>query len=209
MPAPRTGTNDISIADRTDIAAALRLEYQLLRQQIAEADNACLLILGLLMTASLTIVGVGTQRATPAITWLLTPLWLVGYWYLCEKRFIILKTALYLRTVIETRHPGFGWESWNQHVRSGFVRFRPFYLESTIAGIAVALAPFLTAYTSSSQLTQPWLWLTIVGAVIFAITLTRTVRAYRAVPREASSPVKNAVDVDGSIDTSRPEVASK
>src|SRR5437660_1795981 len=111
------GVMDPSVArseDLADVAAAMRLEYQLLRQQISEADNTCVLMLGLLITASLTIAGIATQRLAPSIAWLLTPLWVFGYWYLTEKRFIILKTALYLRTQVEPKCSGFGWETWNQ-----------------------------------------------------------------------------------------------
>ena len=181
----------LRVQDPADIAAAMRLEYQLLRQQISDADNTCVLILGLLITASLTITGFATQRLAASVAWLLMPLWLFGYWYLTEKRFIILKTALYLRTQVEVKYPGLGWESWNQSTRhvlgeakTPIVRYRPFHIESGITGVVAITVPVFVAYTASWNLGEPWFWIALLSAVVLLVTMLRNLRAYRSVPRE-------------------------
>lgn len=190
MAAPLDSAS-LKVQDPGDIAAAMRLEYQLLRQQISDADNTCVLILGLLITASLTITGIATQRLAASVAWLLMPLWLFGYWYLTEKRFIILKTALYLRTQVGVKYPGFGWEPWNQATRhvlceakTPIVRYRPFHIESGISGVVAVTVPVFVAYTASWNLGEAWFWLALLGAAVLFVTMLRSLRAYRSVPRE-------------------------
>jgi hypothetical protein len=195
---PEVGPDEGSTPSRTlthksdaseDATEGNRLEYSLLREQIAEADRTCVGLLGVLITGTLALVSFSIERAAPGIAWLVGPLWVVGFCYLAEKRSIIVHTARYIRTELESNHPGLRWETWHHHQvdRSDApkpVRFYPFYLEMVIAGTAVFGDVLLVRYLSrGGPMDAPWFPISLVVAAVFLVILLRTGLKYSAFER--------------------------
>jgi D-inositol-3-phosphate glycosyltransferase len=156
-----------------DLGAGIRLEYSLLRGQIAQADQTCVVILGALITATLTLTGLAVSRSSGFLACLLVPLWLIGSFYLAEKRSVIVHTAHYIWTELEPRHAGLNWEGWHHSTtygeRASPARYYPFYLESAIAGAVVLLNPFLVYYITHRWLSAPLLTSVCMVVVFFVI----------------------------------------
>ena len=188
MPARRravcsTAVVSFEVDDRDNYGQALRLEYGTLRDQIAEADRTCVVLQGALITATLALVSLSIERDAPGVAWLITPLWIIGHCLLAEKRSIIVHTARYLRTEIESRHRGLQWETWH-HDQVGAadtpspVRYYPFYLEVAIATTSVLGDVALVYYLQEGLFDEPWFVLVCVGAAVFAAVAVRSVVKY-------------------------------
>lgn len=166
--------SDDEIVDGPENAGAgIRLEYSVLRQQIAQADQTCVILLGALITATLTLTGLSVSRSSGFLACLLVPLWLIGSFYLAEKRSVIIHTAHYIWTELEPRHAGLDWEGWHHRTTYGErpspARYYPFYLESAIAGAVVLLNPFLVYYITHRWLSAPLITSISMGIVFFVI----------------------------------------
>jgi hypothetical protein len=143
--------------------------------------------MGFLLTATATLAtfGIGAEedslRRLVAIG-IISPIWFVGYLYLAEKRFIILRVAYYLKTRVEPRHPGFDWETWHgdlsQEAATAFHRFDPFYLETVLAAIVVVGNAILVEHLAGWVMTNPVVIALSALAVGFVILSLREVRAY-------------------------------
>ena len=88
-----------------------RLQCTLLREEINQADRTCVEIMGFLITVT-TIAGGAFAGTLPEFAgWMLSPIWLIGFWYFTEKRFVIIRNAAYIRDRIEPLEPGLDWET--------------------------------------------------------------------------------------------------
>jgi hypothetical protein len=75
-----------------------RAEYESLRAEILYSDQVCLLITGALLSGSLALLTfVIDTLEQPDLAALLSPVWLIGYSYISEKRFVIETIAMYMR----------------------------------------------------------------------------------------------------------------
>jgi len=103
-----------------------------------------MIITGALLSGSLALLTFAVDTLDqPDIAALLSPVWLIGYSYISEKRFVIETIASYTRQHVETQS-GFGWERWlrdEQQGRTRFPRVFTFHLETIISVIAVLALP--------------------------------------------------------------------
>ena len=110
-------------------AEGRRVEYQALRSEILHSDRTCLVILALLLAVSGTILGIVVDGSKSELVSLLPPLWIVGWCYISEKRFMIRRTAHYIRHEIEGHTWGLVWQNWLRRNRKEldrhFLRFVP------------------------------------------------------------------------------------
>ena len=95
----------------------MKLEYELLRNEILATDHTCVIVLGFLLTVTATLVSIALKLDNPHVACMISPIWIIGYFYLSEKRFGIIKMAYYLRTQIEGHYIGLGWETWLDDTR--------------------------------------------------------------------------------------------
>lgn len=146
-------------------------EYSALREQIGDADKACISLLGVLLTLSTAIVGFTLGQHTPpaAVAWLLGPVWLVGHMYLAEKRIAIVETAKYLRENVERGFPGLNWETKHKNDPAYKARYLPFRVEQWLA-VAIAIGDvFLVLYCAKGEITDSWFLLSVgFAAIVFS-----------------------------------------
>jgi len=121
--------------------------------------------------------------------YLITFLWLVGYLFLSEKRHVIVKTAYYISSQLEPRHPGLGWERWHLGDVEGreFWRWDPHYVETLISSVVVLLSLGLMW-----SLDPPLFWKTLsfVTGGVFAFCAYKSIRHYNlAVSRLKNPPL--------------------
>lgn len=163
-------------------AEGIRLEYQMLREQISYTDNVCVIIMGFLLAATTTLASVASKCSIHAAAFLISPLWLIGFLYLSEKRFIILKTAYYIKNELEKRHPGLGWETWHgersKEIKDNFLRFDPYILETTLSGFVIIINPFFVAFVLKWHFHSLALWALLSIVAVFFIIVRKTIRAY-------------------------------
>jgi hypothetical protein len=137
MQTPQNSAKQVDPDDR-------RAEYEALRAEILYSDQVCIIITGALLSGSLALLTFAVETLKqPGIAALLSPVWLIGYFYISEKRFVIETIAMYMRQSVEP-HSGFGWELWLRDERQGRARFRrafPFHLETIISTVAVCALP--------------------------------------------------------------------
>jgi hypothetical protein len=169
------------IRDPQSIGEAIRLEYTILREQIAEADRTCVVMLGVLITGTLTLVSVSLSQRSPGLACMLVPVWLIGHLYLAEKRSVIVHTAHYIWTELERRHDGLNWEGWHHYqiYQEGTrpARYYPFYLECAVASVVVLINPFLIFYITHHWF-SPALITSILLVLIFFAVMVRGVLLY-------------------------------
>ena len=87
-------------------------EYNSLRTEILHHDGSCLNILGLLLASSTTIYGFVAERKLYPLLIVLSVIWQVGFVYIVEKRFAILRISNYIKTMIEKKEGTFHWETY-------------------------------------------------------------------------------------------------
>jgi hypothetical protein len=171
----------------TDPAPGMLAEYSALRTQITEADKTCVTILNVLLVTSVGLTGFALERRSAEIAWLILPIWLVGHMYLAEKRSIIMKTADYLRTNVETTIPGISWETWHSEHQDDFLRYYPFELECALAaGIAVSVLGMVFYLQDGEVFGEPWLSLATVVALTLAYVIRRSWRGWNQSRRAAA-----------------------
>ncbi len=127
------------------IAEGRRTEYSVLRSEILHLDRACLIILGLLLTASGSIFGFTEQSSGYTLLNLLPPLWFIGWCYISEKRFMLRRTSRYLRHEVEDEEFGLGWQRWLGNTREQlaplYPRFDPHLLETILTALVILAVP--------------------------------------------------------------------
>ena len=158
----------------TETQAGLRQEYNMLRNEILVTDRTCLLIMGVLLSSAAALASIAVESATSFIGLIISPLWLVGYFYFSEKRFGIRRIAEYLKSEVEPRCLGVGWEAWHQShsekVRQ-FIRFDPYYLESALSIVVITGTPFFVAYLDSWNFAEANVLSKFVILLSFALTV--------------------------------------
>jgi hypothetical protein len=142
--------------DKEDIAGDRRAEYDALRAEILYSDQACMIITGALLSGSVAVLTFALDKGQPVLAAFLSPVWLIGYLYITEKRSVIETVATYMRECIETEQSGFGWETWlreRHQVRSRFRRVFPYLIETFVSFAATVLIPFFISWRSQWRLT--------------------------------------------------------
>jgi hypothetical protein len=138
---PKTGNKELA-DDR-------RAEYGALRAEILYSDQACMIITGALLSGSVAMLTFALDKGQPVLAVLLSPVWLVGYLYMTEKRSVIETIATYMRECIETEQTGFGWEKWlrdQNQVRGRFRRVFPYVIETIMSFAATLLIPLFISW---------------------------------------------------------------
>ena len=120
-------------------------EYTSLRSQISHQDDACLTMVGILLGTSTAIYGLAIEKSVYSLLPILSILWVVGFLYICEKRFWIRRTARYLRENIEDKDSGLYWQSWLRENQDDerFLRFSPLKLEYVLLLVVATTNVFL------------------------------------------------------------------
>ncbi len=136
----RTGTDTVSDNRRA--------EYCSLREEIYRSDRTCLTLMGFLLAVTGTVGAAFFDRSSVFVGWLLSPIWVIGFCYFTEKRFVIGRNAAYIRDRIERNETGLGWESHlRQLARSGNMRralpLDPYHLELISCGLVTGGIPWL------------------------------------------------------------------
>ena len=106
-------------------------EYSVIRAQILQYDQTCVSILGVLLTASTAVYGIAIEKQSFVLLPILSIIWIVGFLYISEKRFWIRRSALYLRTEVESKTSGLYWQNWlkDNDNDKRFLRFSPLKYE--------------------------------------------------------------------------------
>ncbi len=172
----------------SDINENRRTEYVSLREEIYRSDRTCVMIMGFLLTAT-GALGMAafsselSQAASDFALWLLSIIWLFGFWYFTEKRFVIIRVAAYIRDCIEEHEEGLGWEQFSRDLsKQGNYRralpIDPYHLELiscalVIFGIPVAGIVFQQWSKSGWHLIS-----SCVIALLFAVLAFRAWREY-------------------------------
>ena len=125
-----------------------RLQCTMLRDEMNQADKTCVEIMGFLITVTGLAGAAFAEKLPPFAGWLLSPIWLIGFWYFTEKRFVIIRNAAYIRNNIEPFEPGLEWESYIERLsQAGKMRrvlpFDPYYLEAFVTALVVGSVPWL------------------------------------------------------------------
>ena len=126
--------------------------------------------------------------------WLISFLWLAGYIFLSEKRHVIVKTAYYISSQLEPRHPGLGWERWHLGGAEGrsFWRWDPHYLETAISAGVLTLS-FLFMLSLEGWRLTIWVGATIVTLLAFAYVAIRSIWHYRIAVDRLKTPVQQSL----------------
>jgi hypothetical protein len=145
-------------SDKPDKGAAdnSRAEYAALRAEIQYSDQVCLLLTGALLSGSVSLLTYALDKNRSFLALFLSPVWLIGYLYMTEKRSVIETIATYLRERIEKERPGFGWETWlrdRNQVRSRFRRVFPYLIETVVSAAATVLIPLFILWNNHWRLT--------------------------------------------------------
>jgi hypothetical protein len=116
----------------------IRIEYETLRKEFLQADQACLLMTGYILAA----VGVLHSQN---LQWLCSILSLVGVFYYTEKRFLIRTIANFILNNISKEDSGFIWESYVEKLRNNkelrpWMILRPYNTEVILCSL-IALSP--------------------------------------------------------------------
>jgi hypothetical protein len=172
--------DDKKTSAAVSIADDRRTEYEALRAEILYSDQVCLIIAGALLSGSLTLLTfIIDTLDQPNLAALLSPVWLVGYFYISEKRFVIETIAMYMRQCIE-KQTGFGWESWLRDERETILRFHrvfPYQIETLMTSVVILALPVFILWRN--QWHRSWaFWLSVVFIFPMVWTVWRNLRAY-------------------------------
>ena len=77
------------LSDNRELAANRRAEYEKLRDELVTTDKTCVTLMTFLLSATGTVVSAYAELKHPVLVFSLAPLWLMGFSYLAEKRFVI------------------------------------------------------------------------------------------------------------------------
>ncbi|ODS36839.1 hypothetical protein BEH94_00995 [Candidatus Altiarchaeales archaeon WOR_SM1_SCG] len=185
------------INDVSNTAEGIRVEYGALRKQISYTDNVCVIIMGFILTASVTLASIAIKDLNLIIISLISPLWFIGFLYFTEKRFIILKTAYYIGSVLEERHSGLGWETWHCTKDPVFRRVDPYHIEATISAIAIIGSSLFIAYIINWDFHNLLLLTLFTITIVFLILLIINIKAYGKALNLLSTQKISGISRDG------------
>ena len=131
----------------------LDTEYTAIRDQINQQDQACLSMVGILLASSTAVYGLAIEKGAYSLLPILSILWVVGFLYICEKRFAIRRSALYLREVVESKESGLYWQTWLKENENDkrFLRFSPLRLEYALLLLVNITNVYLTGQSLSDS----------------------------------------------------------
>ena len=86
-------------------------EYASLRTEILESDKTCLQIMAMTVAVFGVVVGYGISAERAHLLLVPLPLLWAAYQYIAEKRWVIYKISSYIRSQLEPRTTGMGWEA--------------------------------------------------------------------------------------------------
>jgi len=162
-----------------------RAEYQALRREILHADRVCLVLMGYLVAATGAVGASFANGSNNAFAlWVLGPIWLIGFWYFTEKRFVVKRNGQYIKYFIEKKMEGYGWQSFLDELReSKSIRpalpLGPYYLEAVVAGSTILAIPVIGIYENIWPAIG-WHSITSVFiALLYLFVAIRSVRAYK------------------------------
>ena len=171
---------DIQNGASSSIVDDRRVEYEALRAEILYSDQVCLIITGALLSGSLALLTfIIDTLEQPNLAILLSPVWLIGYSYISEKRFVIETIAMYMRQNIEKKS-GFGWESWLCNERQALVRFHrvfPYHIETLMSSIVLIGLPVFILWHNKWQLSWAF-WVSALFILPMMRAVYRNLQAY-------------------------------
>lgn len=180
----------------SQISENRRAEFTSLRAEIDRSDTTCVMLMAFLLTATGTlsmasfsnILGDDSRHIA---TWLISPIWLLGFWYFTEKRFVIIRIAGYIRENIEKHENGFNWETYGKELsQQGNYRraipWDPYHLEVVSCGIVLLGIPVLGFLIKNWTLTSFYLLSTILIFFVFLYFAIRSLLIYGQRPQEKS-----------------------
>ena len=165
-----------------------RAEYISLREEIYRSDRTCVMLMGFLLTVTGTVGGVAFSKELSAdaanfVTWLLSPIWFLAFWYFTEKRFVIIRVASYIRNHIEAKEEGLGWEQYSRDLsQQGNYRralpLDPYHLEIVACGLVLFSIPLLGKLYKNWEYSSLF-FISSVGLFAFFLVLSvRTIVGY-------------------------------
>jgi hypothetical protein len=185
----------------SEISENRRAEYVQLRKEIYDADRTCVLVMGFLITVSAS-AGSASIGLSPPISdfliWILSPVFMLGFWYFTEKRFVIIRITAYIRDYIEENEKGFGWCKFLRKLSKGSklrlaIPFDPYHLETTVCGFGVIGVPIYGLLVAQWSFTGWYFISSVVLAILYLILAWRSCRIYGK-PLEYELPVLEGPD---------------
>ena len=177
-----------------------RTEYVSLREEIYRSDRTCIMLMGFLITvtSALGTASFSTKLSDSAsrfALWLLQIIWLLGFWYFTEKRFVIIRVAAYIRDHIETNEEGLGWEQFSRNL-SMHGNYRralpldPYHLEIVSCTLVILFVPVIGFVFQQWRILD---WHFISACIVALVFIFLAVRALR----EYGKPQEYVLDESG------------
>lgn len=150
-----------------------RIEYQVLRTELNQADKTCLIITGFLFTAfgALFSIDKGNENMLVIMSFLS----LIALLYYTEKRFIIRKISYFIQKKICTDDSGFGWEKYvgksrNKRTLRPIAFLRPYYFELFLCLLG-ALSPLIYPNFLKNTICGCYTFLQIIWILIISVII--------------------------------------
>ena len=172
----------------SDVSENRRTEYVSLREEIYRSDRTCVMLMGFLLTSTgaLGTASFSTklsQSASHFALWLLPIIWLLGFWYFTEKRFVIIRVAAYIRDRIEIYEEGLGWEQFSRELsmQGNYRRalpLDPYHLEIVSCALVIFVVPIIGVVFQQWRI-HDWLFLSAcIVSLVFIFLAVRALREY-------------------------------
>ncbi|TKJ37982.1 hypothetical protein CEE37_13555 [candidate division LCP-89 bacterium B3_LCP] len=160
-----------------------RTEYRSLRDEIYRSDRTCVIIMGFLATATGTAGAAFIEGLSPFVGWILSPIWLLGFWYFTEKRFVIVRNAAFIRSKIEPKEEGLEWEHEISNLADhGQMRraipLDPYHLEIVSSFLVIGVIPWFGIYLGKWSFLGVYFISSIILFLLFLYLAFRSLREY-------------------------------
>ena len=169
----------------TEVVDNTRAEYSALQQEILHADRTCLLLMGYLIAVTGAAGSVFVVNLNSFAGWVLSPIWIIGFWYFTEKRFVIKRNGLYIEKYIENQQKGFGWQSFlsqartAEHIRPA-LPLGPYFLEAVVAELVVISIPIVGIWKLGWGGFSFYLLSSLAWVMLFTYLATGALRSYQS-----------------------------
>ncbi|MBL0716993.1 MAG: hypothetical protein JJV89_02985 [Desulfosarcina sp.] len=162
-----------------------RAEHSALRQEILHADRTCLLLMGYLIAVTGAAGSAFVIESNSFAGWVLSPIWLIGFWYFTEKRFVIKRNGLYIEQYIEKSQDGFGWQSFltrsrNEKSIRPALPWGPYYIEAAVSALVIISIPIVGYVKLNWGFNNFYLPSSTAFLLVFVCIMVRALRAYRS-----------------------------
>ncbi len=182
-----------------EISENRRTEYASLREEIYRSDRTCFMLMGFLvsMTGAVGGTAFGVGLCTPVANfafWFLSPIWVLGFWYFTEKRFVIIRIASYIRDQIEAKEEGLGWEQFGRELsrKDDYRRaipLDPYHLEVVSCSLVLVCIPAVGRWLMHWNYAGFYF---VTSVLLFMLFFVLAVRAWR----EYGRPQEYTLDSD-------------